>query len=88
LGDIMKTFCRKHMRFENIVGFNKDNPVLACGIEKERTTVDDRVDKCRQAIQGYLTCRSISTGAKLDVTEDELLELIVDKARESGIVFS
>jgi len=84
----MRTFCRKHQRFEEIIGYNKDNPILSCGTEKERTSVDDRIDQCRQAIKGYLTCRSISIGAHLEVTEDELLELIADKAKESGIVLN
>lgn len=84
----MRTFCRKHMRFEEIIGYNKDNPILSCGTEKVRTLTDDRIDECRKAIKGYLTCRSISKGEHIEVTEDELLELITDKARESGIVFS
>jgi hypothetical protein len=81
----MIVFCRKHRKFERVVGFSRDDPVLSCGEVKERTCVDDRVMECRKAIDRFLVCRSLVTGR--EVSEGELADIIFSIIGENEVVF-
>ena len=72
----MMIFCRKHKKFEKVVGFQHDNPVLECGMIKSRTKRDDEVDQCRQAIERYVNLRALAVGCNPEEARNELVSLL------------
>ena len=52
--DSKKVFCRVCGQFRPIIGYNQDNPILACNHVKNRDNTDDRVDNCRDMLTKLL----------------------------------
>lgn len=74
----MITFCRKHLAFERVTRFEKDNPVTSCGqVIEHDEVVSYRIDKCRIAIERFLICRSILTGKSIEEVRKELVTFLI-----------
>ena len=69
----MITFCRKHQQFEKIIGYDRDDPILECGIIKKRTILDDRLTKCKQDIDKFLISQSVCFGISVEDARDNLI---------------
>lgn len=72
----MKIYCREHCKFEKVVGYHKGDPILECGVVKQRTEDDDVVDKCRGEIDKFLTVQSIN-GGKVDDAREVLISYML-----------
>ena len=72
----MMIYCREHKRFERVVRFEYDNPVLECGAIKTRSSHDDKIDQCRQAIERYINLRALAQGCRPEEAREELISLV------------
>ncbi len=69
----MTVFCRKHRRFEKIVGYHKDDPILECGTTKHRTNHDDRLERCQADVDRFVTSQSLLNGISIEDARELLI---------------
>ncbi len=44
-------YCRKCKKKQQVVGFQKDDPILSCGHVKRSSNLDDRINECMKIFQ-------------------------------------
>lgn len=69
----MTAYCRKHRKFENIVGYSKDDPILECGTIKQRTSHDDRIEKCQVDVDRFVVSQSVFKGISIEDARELLI---------------
>jgi hypothetical protein len=69
----MKVFCRTHRKLEEVVGWDKDDPILSCGEIKRRTLTDDSIERCRATIDRFITTSSIVNGISEQQAREKLI---------------
>jgi hypothetical protein len=69
----MTAYCRKHKMFENIIGYSKDDPILACGLVKRRTVHDDRIAKCQVDVDRFVVSQSVFMGISIEDARENLI---------------
>ena len=70
----MKAYCRIHKRFEEITGYERDNPILACGAVK---LPNDRIDACREAIEKFVLVHALTNGISLEQSRQNLIRSLI-----------
>ena len=75
--NMVTRYCRICREFVEVTGFERDDPVLACGHVKRRAKSDDTISQCAADIESVISTEAQSSGSSVDELRDELLKSIL-----------
>jgi hypothetical protein len=63
-------YCRKHHKFEKVIGYHRDDPILQCGIIKQ-CSKNNCLEQCKEHLERFFICHLIDTNKSMQ-------DLVVD----------
>lgn len=81
----MSVHCPTCQRRTEIVGFKRDDPLLACGHTKQRVTADDKRIEVSQAIDAAIIRRAVATGQPVEKVRTDFINNFLVLLQKSTI---
>lgn len=75
--NMVTRYCRICREFVEVTGFERDDPVLACGHVKRRRKSDDKISQCAADIDRAITAEALDSGSSKDLLREELLKSVL-----------